>query len=192
MTAPDTDIAWLAGLVDGEGSVGVSSNKPGHGHKTSIQLCMTHKPTIDRAMEVIAALGCRGQTYTYTEKDPTKHRDAHLLTVRRAWDIRLLAQQMVRFSVTKRLHWALMLEFVESRLEGVTLDGEGRVVRGGPNVRGPNGHVCGRSGESRRWWKPYSERDHEIAELLKKENRRGGSNAGSLAQPSVEGHLGAD
>jgi hypothetical protein len=155
----DLDLAWLAGLIDGEGSIGLGgpqTNNNSIGYKQSIQLNMTHKPTIDRAMEIVIAIGCRGQTYTYTEKK-SHHADAHLLTVRRLWDIRLLAREMIRFSVTKRLHWALMLEFADSRLDGANLDADGRVVRGG----------------NAQWWKPFTEREHEIAVLLMRENRRG-------------------
>jgi hypothetical protein len=152
----DVELAWLAGLMDGEASIGIGGNG-NVCNSCSVQLNMTHQPSILRAREVIDAIGCRSCTYTYTEKK-SHHRDAHLLTIRRRWDIRLLATEMIRFSVTKHRQWELILEFVSSRLEGTVLDEQKRVIRGGSPGK---------------WWKPFSEREYQLANLIREENRRG-------------------
>jgi hypothetical protein len=83
---------------------------------------------------------------------------------------------MLRFSVTKQCHWTLMLEYVESRLDGVVIAGDGQMVRGG----------------SLQWrHKALTGRDHQIVEALIEENKRGKS-ARPQPQPSEPRALGAD
>ena len=43
--------AWLAGILDGEGSVRVKSDKLGH-QQLELRVSMTHKPTLDRIKEI--------------------------------------------------------------------------------------------------------------------------------------------
>lgn len=48
----DAELAWLAGLVDGDGSICISKSKNNKGH---VQLTVTnsHKDTIDRLREMV-------------------------------------------------------------------------------------------------------------------------------------------
>lgn len=129
--------AWLAGLLDGEGSVGITITACTRGGKRAyrlvamVQVSMTCKHTIDEVISVMHAIGVRASRYSYREKDPTKHKDAHYVHVGRLLDIRTLGEAVAPFSVTKRKHWELMLVYARSRLSRAKIDALGRVVRGG-------------------------------------------------------------
>lgn len=156
-----TTIGWLAGLMDGEGSIGIRLEQ--HHDRperpvylvAAVQMSMTDKPTVDRVLEVLREVGVRGAGYTYQERDPAKHLDAHYLRVARLADILVLAGLMEPVAVTKRRQWRLILEYAESRLEGRSVDRRGRAQRGG--LKG----------------KRFSDREIEIARELHILNMRG-------------------
>lgn len=61
MRATATDIAWLAGIVDGEGCFSVKRN---HGaaksaHMVCLVLCNTSEPMIDRVVRILDELGIK-------------------------------------------------------------------------------------------------------------------------------------
>ena len=152
--------AWLAGLMDGEGSIGIRiEHKPERPARpyylvAAVQMSMTCKRSVMAAIDVLRELGVKGAAYTYVEKDPTKHLDAWALRVHRLVDIQLLAEAMLPHAVTKRAQWKLAHEYATSRLAGVSIDATGRVVRGGKS-------------------KAYTSREVEIARQLHVLNQRG-------------------
>jgi hypothetical protein len=158
----DLRLAWLAGLWDGEGSIGITRNGTA-GLCMAVQMSMTCEMTIRTAMDVMQDLGIRGLGYTYQEKKVERHRDACYMRVNRMDDIQKLAREMIKYAITKEEHWQLVLEFVNSRLEGTMLDEQGRIVRGGV--------IDGKL--NLKWWKPYSERELAIKEKLSILNTRG-------------------
>lgn len=154
-------IAWLAGLLDGEGSVGVSiSHRPDRPHRpyslgAAVQMSTTDKETLDSALDVPKQIGVRGAGYTYQERDPAKHKDAWFLRVIRLVDIDVLARVMVPHSVTKLAQWKLIAEYTESRLRVGSVGLAGRLLRGGVPKQ------------------PYTAREVEIAKRLRALNSRG-------------------
>lgn len=147
--------AWLAGLIDGEGSVGVAMRSKGARLEPAIQLSMTCERTVRRAQEVMEELGVTGALYSYREKDPTKHLDAHTLHITRIADVQRLAIHLIPFAVTKRAQWELIAEFCSSRLVHRGVDSHGKIRRGGRSIPG------------------YSPREVDIARRLKALNARG-------------------
>lgn len=167
--ASDVRAAWLAGLLDGEGSIGIGRNvKPGRRNPVSlraaVQMSTTHEPTLAAALEVLIELGVKGARYTYQERDPANQQNAYFLRVVRLVDIRALAEAMVPHAVTKRTHWALILEYAGLRLAGVRID--------------PSGRVMDRAA------RPHGPREWEIAEELRRLNLRG---AAAIARDREEG-----
>jgi hypothetical protein len=154
-------VAWLAGLLDGEGSIGCSiQHRPERSGRAwrigvAVQMSITHVETIDAALAVLAMIGVKGAGYSYQERDPERHLDAHYLRVTRLVDISLLARRILPHAITKRHQWALILEFTESRLLGAYIDEHGRVQRGGLPSR------------------PFNTREVEIAQELRRLNARG-------------------
>jgi LAGLIDADG-like domain len=168
------ELGWLAGLFDGEGSVGIQLNTGAKSMRPSLQMSMTCERTIRHAGNLCLKAGVRAAGYTYQEKKPEKHRDAVYLRIIRLRDILVLSEALLPYAITKRDHWSLMIDFCRLRLEGTTLNEDGQVVRGG----------------NKKWWKPYTEREWEIYRELKELNRRGPT-ARSRKTTSEYGPLGA-
>ena len=160
-----TRLAWLAGLLDGEGSIGISIYTLKDGRinvKAAVQMSITHKRTMEVAIALIHDLGLTAWGYTYQEKKPKKHKPSHHLRVNRLADIQTLARALLPYSVTKRLQWQLISEYCVERLEGVELDAQGRMVRGGTRK------------------KPYTLRDLSLIDALGYANRRGNEEVGRV------------
>jgi len=164
----NTDLAWLAGLWDGEGSVGLhrENRRQAAVLAPQVQIQMTHEPTIARAAELIRGLGCQAVVYRWLERKPW-HQDAYGFSIGRTGYVLLIAEALWPFAVTKREHWALVREFCQLRIERMGLDGQGRLRRGGTPGR---------------WWIPYSERELELADALASTNRNGRA---TRQQPAV-------
>lgn len=154
--------AWLAGLLDGEGSIGIAiERKPSRVArpfylKASIQMSITEQSAVKEASRVCKLLGVRGVSYSYQERDPMRHRDAFYFRVGRLLDINILSNVMMEHAVVKRKHWRLMAAYTASRLRGAEIEETtGRVTRGGKPKRA------------------YSKSEIEIARKLRKLNLRG-------------------
>jgi hypothetical protein len=152
-------LAWLAGLWDGEGSVGVAVERRRDQavYIPQIQISMTDEATIMRAADIIREIGCAAVTYRWDEKKP-QHKPAYGFSIRRTGYILRVARELVLHAYTKRALWGLINEFCELRVSRLGLDGEGRLKRGG------------KPGE---WWTPYSPREKELVHALRELNRRG-------------------
>jgi hypothetical protein len=165
-------IAWLAGLFDGEGSIGASwehhAGRARAGWRVAVQMSMTDLETIQAAVATLQGLGIGAIGYSYQERKPI-YKDAHYIRVNRMGDIALLADLMLPHSVTKRRQWALARELTLLRLEGVELDEQGRIRRGGhpPITRAA---------------RVYSEREIAIVDELRQLNQRGVSDADRQGQ----------
>jgi hypothetical protein len=149
------DLAWLAGFWDGEGSIGLSNNK-----KTKILTCQlshTEFDTVKKILSILESENVSGRGYTYQERDPSKHRDAHYIRVTGMANILSFAKLIMPYAVTKKRHWEIAIEWAERRIKvcgGV--DSKGHLLRGG--IPGT---------------KKYSEDDLRLASELFILNRRG-------------------
>lgn len=119
--------AWLAGLVDGEGSVG--AHRTARGQITgSIQMSNTCQRTMVQARAVILELGITAVSHHHQERDPTRHQDAYYWRVSRVADLVRLCRALIPYSVTKRPQLELLLALAESRVDGQALDTGGRIA----------------------------------------------------------------
>lgn len=149
------DIAWLAGFWDGEGSIGLVRNKTTR--ILSVQLSHTEFNTIEHILRILKSLRINGRGYTYQERDPAKHRDAHYIRVSGIANILKLSVLMLPHAVTKRRHWEIAIEWARRRIKVAGgVDGQGHLRRGGM----PGGRA-------------YSTRDIELADELAELNQRG-------------------
>lgn len=164
MTTPlATELAWLAGLWDGEGSVGI--NGSGRFSKANnspviaaqIQLQMTHVLTVMRAVEILKMLSAGRVISYHWAKKKAHQKDACGFTIGKTVQVRDIARALTPFAVTKAEQWALVREFCELRIARQGLSKNGDLIRGG----GPG------------WWKPYGERELEIYEQVRELNKRG-------------------
>ena len=115
-----TDLAWLAGLLDGDGHIGARLDIHGNGHgrpviRTTIQIAMTHEPTIDHTCSLFG-----GSKFhrTYQDNLPVKrnHRDVW------EWRAGQLQHQydvltgVYPYLITKQECAKLVLAIVENKL----------------------------------------------------------------------------
>jgi hypothetical protein len=150
-----TDLAWLAGFWDGEGSVGLVRNK--ETRVLVLQLSHTEIDSIREIFRILRKYGINGRGYTYQERDPAKHRDAHHLRITGIANCLKLGRLLLPFAVTKKRHFELAIEWAESRIEQAGgLDSKGHLFRGG--IQKDRG---------------YSKVEINLAEELSTLNRRG-------------------
>lgn len=149
------NLAWLAGFWDGEGSVGLT--KTGTTFILNCQLSHTDIESVKRILSILKSEGVGGRGYTYQERDPKRHRDAHYIRIGGIANVLKFARLMVPYAFTKKRHWELAIEWAESRI----------LVAGGVDSRG---HLFrGRSHTLRQ----YSKSDLKLAVELKSLNLRG-------------------
>lgn len=156
----ETELAWLAGWWDGEGSIGIfiqrQPQRNSHfGLRTSIQASTCDEESVTQIGRIVKGLGVQSFAYTYNEKHPERHRDAFYIRLHRLTDILIVAPRLLPYAVTKKRQWELILEFAQSRMEGRAVDAKGNVKRGGNT-----------------YW-PYIRREVEIARELRVLNHLG-------------------
>jgi hypothetical protein len=150
----DSELAWLSGFWDGEGSIGLSRLR--NYYRANLQLSTTDLPTVEYLLDLLGRMGVTNRGYTYQERDPERHQDAHYIRISNLSNIAKMGRLVVPFAITKRRHWILMLEWIDSRtLAAGGLDSKGNVKRGGRHRTG------------------YSSREMEIISELSALNRRG-------------------
>lgn len=156
----DTQLAWLAGIWDGEGSVGISRYKrPGGATYVltpQVQIQMTDELTVATTVQVLQGIGLKATRHTWHERK-AHHKDMWGYNITRTGYVRQMAIALLPYTVTKRQHWTLIKEFCELRIERVGLDDQGRLRKGGK----PG------------WWTPYSDRELDVADQLRSLTRRG-------------------
>jgi hypothetical protein len=155
MLATQIELAWLAGFWDGEGSIGLS-RKDGCMSLVA-QLSHTEADTVRHVLYLIDGAGIRGRGYTYQERDPTKHRDAHYIRITGTANVLQFARLMLQYAVTKRRHWEIAIVWAERRI----------AVAGGVNDKG---HLL-RGGNYKD--RLYSPEDESLAAEISRLNRRG-------------------
>lgn len=148
------ELAWLAGYLDGEGSVGIARNK--NTMIPVVQLSTTCPRAAERVQDIMEPIIGRVPSYTYEERDPAKHRDAIYLRATGMRRVKPLAEAMIPYAVTKLPNWQLILEFVNIRLERFGVDEKGNIKRGGNHLE-----------------RGYGERETEIYRAIRSLNARG-------------------
>lgn len=145
-------VAWLAGLLDGEGSVGAHRTERGQ-IVGNVQLAMTCSRTVGVVRELLLELGIKAVMHHHQERDPERHRDAFYLRVSRLVDVVTLCQAIIPHAITKRPHLELLLAFAQSRLAGQRIDASGRVAN--------------------RAFRPYNDREVALQRQISTLNQRG-------------------
>ena len=146
----DTAAAWLSGLWDGEGSVGLT--KVGTTYIMQCQISMTCPVTIARASTLL--LDC-GVTHTYlmaAEKQQVWYKPAHRLYITRMQNCVRLSNVLRPYAITKAEHWKLLDEWITMRVK----------AGGGYNAQGI----------VRRRSMPYSAADLVVADAIRGLHKR--------------------
>ena len=118
-TASETEIAWLAGLLDGEGCVAVRrlSKSPSRQMvQASVELRMNCKETVDRAAVIVAALVQEepqrlSQKYANPGASFAKRTQWGLKVIKKN-TVQVLLEALYPYLVTKRLEAGVVLAFL--------------------------------------------------------------------------------
>ena len=109
--AADTDLAWAAGIIDGEGAISMTKAKPGTNRRKTlsfqvrITVQMTHKPTIQKLHKLF------GGSFTFAKaRDPVKHRPTYRWYVGDLMTVDILSLTLP-YLVTKKEQALVVLEF---------------------------------------------------------------------------------
>jgi hypothetical protein len=160
-------LAWLAGFWDGEGSIGLSTHR--NTRILCAQLSHTELDTVKAIMVLLADMRVSGRGYTYQERDPLKHRDAHYVRVTGIGNVLNMGMALLPFAITKKRHWEIAIQWAESRIRlAGGLNAKGHLMRGGIQAD-----------------KGYSDFEKALAEELSTLNRRGPQDRESRANGRI-------
>lgn len=134
-------IAWLAGFWDGEGSIGLTRNKSTL--VLTCQLSSTCRKTVVEILNILENYNVSGRGYTYQERDPRKHKDAHYVRVTGMSNVLRLADLVFPFAVTKKRHWEIAKEWATGRIRKAGgVDENGRLRKTGTPVPCDEKELC--------------------------------------------------
>lgn len=98
---PDVDVAWAAGIIDGEGSIGIYDT-------VTLRVSMGHAGAVAKLCEIFAT----GTLAVRTPRPPRK--PYHCWTVRAHREVRRTLRLVLPFLVVKREEAELALAFIRS------------------------------------------------------------------------------
>lgn len=106
-----SDLAWLAGFVDGEGSVLIGMERKTGILKPQITIGNTVRENIERAKRIVQAV--TGREIRYVEVNASQgYRPCYSLRVKQLNDLRLLAEALEPLACGKRAQLRIMLRYV--------------------------------------------------------------------------------
>jgi hypothetical protein len=114
------DAAWLAGLWDGEGHIGLNTQSRNPTDLAFIlAMNMTCGVTMHRVSELLTQIGVRHSLVLRARKGKESfHKPLWQLRATRLPEALRLAEAILPYAVTKRQHWGLALEFCRLRVAG--------------------------------------------------------------------------
>lgn len=115
MAVKATQLAWLAGLFDGEGYIYVL--RMGRGSLVAgAVLSMVDPRTHDVVCALLSQLGVAYGDCSARRKDKQRHRPVWRIEVRSQEGLAKLASCVSAYAVTKAEHWTIVRDYVESRM----------------------------------------------------------------------------
>lgn len=128
--ATDTECAYLAGIIDGEGSVGIYGARRKDGtfnFRPRVQIALVHAGGIERISQILRRLGINAHIYVRRAKHP-HHTDGWYITVHRFTDLARLLPAVVPYLVIKAPQARMLLDFVNRRFaKGLNRGGNTRL-----------------------------------------------------------------
>lgn len=135
-TISDTDLGWLAGMIDGEGSIAFSVYARDESRpewirvKPQVLVTGTEKPVIERVVDLMRQIGVGAHFQTRGQRDPrgfnvgaSRYKPLHVATAagfkRTSALLRVITPHLVSM---KRQKAEMVLEYIDGRLAKVALD----------------------------------------------------------------------
>jgi hypothetical protein len=105
--------AWLSGFVDGEGHVGL--HPTGKYYQACCFIRNTHYETMVHVSVLLKEL--LGRDVSIGHETRSRGKDSYYVNVQSYSDLKLLAETLRPYAITKQQQWDLVSEYVESRLK---------------------------------------------------------------------------
>lgn len=131
------ELGWIAGILDGEGSIGIIRRKAPSGNFTyfpCVQMTTTSRKTAEEVVRLVDAIGIKGRSYLYNEKKPEKHKPSYHIRTVRLVDVLLLCKTIGPFSIEKKDQWEVVERFCKSRIGTRETLPSGRLSLKGPQI----------------------------------------------------------
>jgi hypothetical protein len=119
MIVKDTDLAWLAGFWDGEGSITIFTHIEKNGVRKirpTIGLTNTDENVMAHAISILDALGTSCNIQMKKSNNP-KHKDAYQLTSMNMKYIQIILTAILPYLVCKKAQATLVLRYVTKKLQ---------------------------------------------------------------------------
>lgn len=115
----NTELAWLAGLWDGEGSITIFTHQEKDGNKKicpTLLVVNTNPAIIAEAARILDKLGTSFHVFERNNPNP-KHKDAIQLNTRNQQYIKIALEAMLPYLVGKKAQAELTLRYVNKKIE---------------------------------------------------------------------------
>jgi len=113
-----TDLAWLAGIIDGEGTIGayffLDKRSKHRSPRYGIWLCNSEKSMIERSANIMANLGAKVYLLSKTYKDGALLKARWLmwqLQVQKKEDVKIVLEKISPYMVSKKPQANRLLKF---------------------------------------------------------------------------------
>lgn len=120
MNYKDTDLAWLAGFLDGEGTIGIGRTN-GKNYKHAYYRPYIQAPnTDDRPIKVMANIieSITGKEQSITiNKSPNKQKNMYRIRIATQWELLMLLPMLMPYLTCKKEQAELTLSFVKRRFD---------------------------------------------------------------------------
>lgn len=121
-----TRLAWLAGFIDGEGSLGIHKH-----HKTYMPMISIYNTSAETMEHVKRLLGELEVNYCFTMYDPSKRtgsfgqKTMYTIHIRKRTSVISLLRSIIPYMITKRARAQMMLDYydVQPKRSRLTLGG---------------------------------------------------------------------
>jgi len=111
----DTDRGWVAGIIDGEGSLSLSNRKDGKYLNPRVTVASTDDYMTPRLLKL-----CGGNLGNKFSDPRANRRDQRRWTIDSGWAVRAFCEWIENTLVVKRKHATLIIEFCRSRMTSRT------------------------------------------------------------------------
>lgn len=113
---PDTTLAWLAALIDGEGSIMLTHHNKGKSGKPNLRAVVSVSNTDIRLMQTLSWGIWAGRVYTHVRKlnaNSMNHRRTAYTWRLNATEIRLILPKIIPWLTLKKEQAILLMEYLD-------------------------------------------------------------------------------
>ena len=119
MVASATDLAWLAGIVDGEGTIGISrtnsKSAPRPYLRPHFQVVNTNKAILGKVQRIVLEVTGKWHNLVVTNKATETWKQGYRIAVHTQWELLLLLPALLPYMASKCEQAEQVIEFCKRR-----------------------------------------------------------------------------